>query len=246
MAAPLERRSPFLEFPRHYRWLAAGFTVLALALITADLAWPDREIDAATVALLAVAFVPWLLPFVKTFKGAGIELEMFARVREEEGRNLEQVAPGGVSVAPDPPLHEWMVPQGFDIQGVTPSGELSAPEWTYIREAVKARSREVYLAHTITPSKVAGQQYDVFISLTTRKAAGLAEVDRAEFFFGRYWGNRVFEAHNINGRIGVATAAYGPFLCVCRVHFTDGYSVVLDRFVDFEMGRIIDALRANA
>jgi hypothetical protein len=39
----------------------------------------------------------------------------------------------------------------------------------------------------------------------------------------------------------VLTAAYGPFLCTAEVFFTDGNSVLLHRFIDFEMGTLVSA-----
>lgn len=46
----------------------------------------------------------------------------------------------------------------------------------------------------------------------------------------------MFPAVAENGFIGISTAAYGTFLCVCRVNFTDGTHLYLERYIDFEMG----------
>ena len=56
----------------------------------------------------------------------------------------------------------------------------------------------------------------------------------AEFFLGPYWGNKIFPAVEQNGFIGISTSAYGTFLCVCRVSFTDNTHIYLSRYIDFE------------
>jgi hypothetical protein len=47
-------------------------------------------------------------------------------------------------------------------------------------------------------------------------------------------------------RIGLATSAYGPTLCVCRVHFRDGQMAILSRYPDFEMAPAIADQRNHA
>ena len=71
--------------------------------------------------------------------------------------------------------------------------------------------------HVLVPSKKPGQKYDVYIYLIKHKTTDMSDIDYAEFFFGHMWGNKVFKESGGNGRIGVSTSAYGPFLCICRV-----------------------------
>ncbi len=68
------------------------------------------------------------------------------------------------------------------------------------------------------------------------QTVGFTEIERAEFFFGPSWGNRIFTSDNDGGVIGVNTSAWGTFLATCRVIFNDGsVPVVLHRYIDFEM-----------
>ncbi|MDB5240244.1 MAG: hypothetical protein JWP57_869, partial [Spirosoma sp.] len=102
--------------------------------------------------------------------------------------------------------------------------------------------RNLFLVHYIRPSSKPGQQFDVFIYLVRHKSKDylpddFSDVLYAEFFMGKYWGNKVFPAVDTQGFIGIATAAYGTFLCLCRVTFKDGYQVYIDRYVDFETMR---------
>jgi len=123
--------------------------------------------------------------------------------------------------------------------GTGPSAPTSPAEWESQRVGVYQRNRGVFLAHVIEPSCRTGQKYDVFVFLVRHGDAGFADVTKVEFFFGRKWGNRVFPADLTHGLIGVATSAYGPFLCLCRVTFADGGLAELHRYIDFEMGRAL-------
>ncbi len=114
----------------------------------------------------------------------------------------------------------------------------AAQDWITERDQLYNDARRVFLAHVINPSKTAGQQFDVFVYLVGHKDTGVEDVEFAEFFFGHYWGNRVFKETAKDGLVGVRTSAYGPFLCTCRVHFRDGHISSLNRYIDFEMGRV--------
>lgn len=116
------------------------------------------------------------------------------------------------------------------------------------REEVYERGRGIFLVHTISPSKRQGQTYDMFIFLSRHKRADrpewradLSDVDRAEFFLGRFWDNQVFPVKNQGQPIGIKASAYGPTLCVCRLVFTNGEEAMLDRYLDFEMGKVLQA-----
>jgi len=76
---------------------------------------------------------------------------------------------------------------------------------------------------------------DVLIYLVAHKDAKLSTVSYAEFFLGKYWGNRIFRAANKEGFVGIGTRVYGPVLCTCRVVFQDNHEVLLDRYIDLEM-----------
>jgi len=78
------------------------------------------------------------------------------------------------------------------------------------------------------------------VYLIRHKSNNFEDVSYAEFFFGHYWGNEVFREEPRDGLIGVSTSAYGPFLCTCRVAFKDGHSADLNRYIDFEMGRVFE------
>jgi hypothetical protein len=104
------------------------------------------------------------------------------------------------------------------------------------RHGVEEKSREVYLVHTSRPAKRSGRQgFDVLIYLTRHRADDLSGVEYAEFFLGRYWENKIFKSVNQDDFVGMRTWAWGSVLCTCRVVFQDGYEVMLDRYIDFEM-----------
>jgi len=111
------------------------------------------------------------------------------------------------------------------------------------RQEIYSNRRNLFIAHLLTPSKLPEQKYDIYMYLIRhpdeKLPSNLSDVVSAEFYFGKYWGNRVFEATRVGSRIGVATSAYGSFLCTCRVRFEDGYEIILDKYIDFEMAQYI-------
>jgi hypothetical protein len=111
-------------------------------------------------------------------------------------------------------------------------------QWNAIRNGIYQDNRGVFLTHVIEPSKRPDQEFDVYIYLIRHDTDDLSDVRLAEFFLGKYWDNRVFPAvRQANGFIGISTAAYGTFLCVCRVQFNDGGEALLHRYIDFESRR---------
>jgi hypothetical protein len=112
--------------------------------------------------------------------------------------------------------------------------------WNETREKIYNDNRRIFLTHVIKPSQVKGQLYDVFIYLYRHKSDDFSDVKYAEFFLGPYWNNQIFQAVEENkGFIGISTSAYGTFLCVCRVTFTDNTQIEIHRYIDFEGAKMI-------
>jgi hypothetical protein len=118
----------------------------------------------------------------------------------------------------------------------------SIDEWNASRIDIYKGNQNVFLVHSLRPSRNGEQSYDVAIYLLPHHSndpkyyrTGLADVVGADFYLGPYFGNRVFRVRNNGGRIGIVISAYGPFLCMCRIQFRDGTRAMLSRYVDFEM-----------
>jgi hypothetical protein len=127
-----------------------------------------------------------------------------------------------------------------------PSAAVDLPEWTHEREAVYRAQHDLFLAHTVRPSRRADQRFDVAIYLVGAHGTDpTAIVERAEFYLGKYWGNQVIPGLNMGPgtKIGMTTACYGPFLCICRVVLRGGGELILSRYIDFEMGWVFEAAR---
>lgn len=128
--------------------------------------------------------------------------------------------------------------QKVKIEKSKPS--LKHVDWETERTNIYKKNRGVFLTHIISPSIEKGQKYDIFIYLLLHKNKAITDINNAEFFFGHMWGNKVFKEKEINnGLIGIQTSAYEPFLCTCKVHFEDGTSIKINRYIDFEMGKMI-------
>jgi hypothetical protein len=163
------------------------------------------------------------------------------RVRVERGSSLRA---GPIEVGEDlrglPHIDAGTTaePKSLTSAAKPPAGDLHAPDARAAqRKEAYSRCRDLFLTHVLSPSEKPGQSYDIFVYLIRHKSGDLSDVLSAEFFFGHYWGNEVFREENRNGLIGVQTSAYGPFLCTCLVTFRDGKEVILERYVDFEMGQ---------
>ena len=113
------------------------------------------------------------------------------------------------------------------------SDSWTSKDWNDRRYGKYRTNRDVFLVHSLAPSAVPKQLFDIFIYLQRHHSHDLSEVAHAEFFLGPYWHDRVFHVPNVGAPVGINTSAYGEFLCVCRVTFTDGTQILLDRYVNF-------------
>jgi hypothetical protein len=169
-----------------------------------------------------------------------------------ELRQLEHVSPADEK-APDvktpveipPPIAPPALPSAEASTKLLAS-PLPTPEWASERQQMYQDCRGVFLVHVISPSEEPGQRFDIFVFLVRHKSDDFTDIEYAEFFFGHYWGNRVFRKDNNGGTIGVSTSAYGPVLCTCRVHFRDGGAALITRYVDFEMAKVLPSLEEPA
>jgi hypothetical protein len=99
------------------------------------------------------------------------------------------------------------------------------------------------LVHRLYRSREVGQLYDLIIYVVPHKQASLEGVVRVEYFLGKYWHNKIFPSLDRSRGFPIRrTAAYGPLLCTAEVFFNDNTSVMLHRYLDFEMGNSAPAL----
>jgi len=106
------------------------------------------------------------------------------------------------------------------------------------RDALYQTARDVMLVHRLQRSSQDRQLYDILIYVIPHKSASLAGITKVEYFFGHYWGNKIYPSSDRSRGFPIVTSAYGPFLCTARVHFNDGAAVTLSRYIDFEMGAL--------
>ncbi|MBI5384706.1 MAG: hypothetical protein HZA90_08445 [Verrucomicrobia bacterium] len=106
------------------------------------------------------------------------------------------------------------------------------------REKFYSASQWLFLVHRLSVSVQKDQLYDITLYLLPHKDKTLFGVKRVEYYFGRYWGSRIFASTDRSNAFAVSTSAYGPFVCTAKVVFQDGQEVFLHRYVDFEAGPI--------
>lgn len=128
-------------------------------------------------------------------------------------------------------------------QGKRPRSPTSVKSWNAERTRIYSEARNIFIAHTLRPSKEPNQWYDIAIYLVFHRSntpahsrIDLSDVLQADFFLGPYFGNRPFVVSNRGGNLGIVVSAWGPFLCVCRITFRDGTTTMINRYIDFEMG----------
>lgn len=197
-------------------------------LVDGNHPWLPAHIDRGSSADQLAAFKQALLKrhMCQTF---GTEDQLATKVVADLGRHMalaraQRVGPG-------------IALQDIGVDSLRGAAPETTDEWNARRNGVYEKHRNMFLTHVIRPSQKPGQQFDVFIYLVRHKSTDFSDVRVAEFFLGPYWENRVFPAVERDGFIGISTAAYGTFLCICRVAFSDGQHLFLERYIDFESHR---------
>ena len=115
--------------------------------------------------------------------------------------------------------------------------DLADERWRQ-REMYYKPNRNVHLVHRLAPSSSPGMLYDIEIYVIPHKGATLAGVSRVEYYFGKSWGNQIFTSYDRSRSFAITTSAFGAFMCTAKLIFTDGEEVMVNRYVDFEMGAI--------
>lgn len=106
------------------------------------------------------------------------------------------------------------------------------------REQFYKPNRNIHLVHRLAPSNASGMLYDIQLYVVAHKDATLANLAKVEYYFGRHWGNQIFTSIDRARGFPVTTSAYGAFMCTAKLFFSDGEQVMINRYVDFEMGAI--------
>lgn len=138
-------------------------------------------------------------------------------------------------------LGQVLVTAGGGPGGGKPPGLYGVADGTdsmlqHRRDEINETCRRVFLVHRVDVSKTPGQLYDALIYIIPAPNSALTAVQRVEYFFGRSWKSKIFTSIDRAKGFPVAASAYGPFLCLAKIVFTDGTEVVASRFIDFEMG----------
>jgi hypothetical protein len=111
------------------------------------------------------------------------------------------------------------------------------------RERIYTDSRLMVLVHEVTPSSKPGFKYDITIYAKRHGINDdISDVISAEFFFGKSFGTQTFTGQRKGNVIGISTSAYGTFLCTCWITFSDGKTASIYRYIDFEMGDLVQKI----
>jgi len=127
------------------------------------------------------------------------------------------------------------------MQGAAQRGDESWEEREQRRIEIYRRNRGLFLAHTWRPSTQPGQVADIVIYLRQhgdpeREDCPLSQglVKSVEYHLGPRFSNRTIVKRNRKRNFRLEVSAYGPMLCLARVHFADASPPVdLERYIDF-------------
>jgi hypothetical protein len=190
----------------------------------------------------AIPIIPSLLWFslvvliLIIFREALIELALAVTWRVKSGAGIKIASfelAAAAYVPPDPsvPAHAQLI----DVQKDTD------PQRHQERGRYYKPNRDLFIVHKIIPSSKPGQLYDILIYLVPHKDATLANVKKVDYYFGSYWGDRIFISARRETGFSVSTSAFGPFVCTAELHFTDGQTAMIWRYIAFEMGQFANA-----
>ncbi len=193
---------------------------------------------ALLVGLLGVRF--------SSIEAGGVKLS--GQSFDEATKGLAPAEPASAVVAPGPLAHAAeALPTELATAGVPAElpQPIAATDTTALdeyRRRVYDSHRNVFLTHLLAPPTQQGQAFRVAVFLTGHNQAVTPErVASAVMYFGRHWGSQRFSASwGPDGKLGVVTEAYGPFLALCEVTFADGARVLMHHHVDFEMGVLLN------
>jgi hypothetical protein len=106
------------------------------------------------------------------------------------------------------------------------------------RREIYERQRGLFVVHTWRPSTRPEQVADITVRLHEHGEEWTpisdGEVRRVEYYLGRsFFGGRAVSKTDADDGFRLDVAAWGTTDCVARVHFTDGTTVDIDRYLDF-------------
>lgn len=106
------------------------------------------------------------------------------------------------------------------------------------RRAAYEAQRGLFLVHSTRPSSVPGQTVDILLRLHQHGPGPLAEgtVKSVEYHLGPKFSKRTITKDNPSDGFALGISAYGPLLCLARVHFDDGSNPLeLQRYVNIDL-----------
>ncbi len=171
------------------------------------------------------------------------------RLIESQSRSFEPdvvIDPLYAKVTAERSLFDNFVDESSDATRATNGGAREElPMLREERNGLYVHNRNLFLIHTWRPSMRKGQLADISIRLTEHVRRGpkagqasterpLADdlVEKIEYDLGASFG--IFEKYNVDESFRLDISAYGPTICLARVHFKDDHTpITLYRYLDF-------------
>jgi hypothetical protein len=109
-------------------------------------------------------------------------------------------------------------------------------------------NRGLFLIHSWRPSLAKGQVADIVIWLHQHGNGPLTQgvIEKVEYELGPKFFNGPILKTNREEQFRLEVSAYGPMLCLARIHFKDGSApILLERYIEIDEAPNVYALRAN-
>ena len=145
----------------------------------------------------------------------------------------------------DPSTNSFLnLDTNIPIEGNDYSKVKASVEEERARGQIYKDTRGLMLTHRIKPSKKKGQVFDISIFLIQKASksnppAKFQDVKFVEYYLGSMFGGgpngSKFIVKETSNGFAMTTSAYGPPLCIAKIHFKDGEVAEASRFLDFEM-----------
>lgn len=207
-------------------WMA-GLVLLVSAFLTAaatitDPAWVPGLLTVAAVALVPLFIVLVFLMQTK-FRPQLQEDAYYSKWLERQEEAFEDFEAETLQLQPE------------EAASVEESVGFEDLETERIKRY--ERHQGVFLVHTWRPSLTSGQVADVVIRLHQHGQGPLSAglIDHVEYTLGPKFFSAPVVKTNASDSFRLEVSAYGPMLCLARVHLKDGASpFLMERYIDFE------------
>ncbi len=231
--------------------MAVWFVALLLidsAFLTAAAKISTPPWLAPTLVISAIVFVPLFLIGVflmqTVFRKELQDDQFYSEWRKRQEETFEDFMPENILQVVDTNVNisgtsKVVAGKEIDASNVVSGRDVAIVETNLEERRIKSyeNNKGLFLVHTWRPSFTPGQVADIVIWLQQHGEGPLSEgsVEKVEYQLGDKFFSSPKVKTNLSESFRLEVSAYGPMLCVARVHIKgDTTPIILERYVNFE------------